>query len=349
MADSDTRFDKNPALFDVVGIGNAIVDVIAHADDEFLTRNELAKGAMTLIDAPRAEALYGRMASAIEASGGSAANTMAGLASLGGRAAFIGKVRNDQLGGIFRHDIHAAGVHFESEPATAGLPTARCLIFVTPDAQRTMQTFLGASVDLGPEDVDDSLIADAAVTYLEGYLWDRPQAKDAFQRAARIAHGAGRKVALTLSDPFCVDRHRADFLRLIEGHVDVLFANEAEIKSLYQVDDFDAAVARVRNHCEVAAMTRSEKGAVIATGPQVYTTPAAPVTRVVDTTGAGDLYAAGFLFGYTRQLPLDLCSRIGALAAAEIISHYGARPEVKLADLVKTKIGPLPAAAGAGV
>jgi sugar/nucleoside kinase (ribokinase family) len=349
VADSQTRNAKNPALFDVVGIGNAIVDVIAHADEDFLTRNELTKGAMTLIDAPRAEALYGRMASAIEASGGSAANTMAGLASLGGRAAFIGKVRNDQLGGIFRHDIRAAGVHFESEPATAGLPTARCLIFVTPDAQRTMQTFLGASVDLGPDDVDESLISDAAVTYLEGYLWDRPQAKEAFQRAARIAHGAGRKVSLTLSDPFCVDRHRADFLKLIEGHVDVLFANEAEIKSLYQVEDFEAAQARVRHHCEVAVLTRSEKGAVIAAGDQLHAVPAAPVARVVDTTGAGDLYAAGFLFGYTRALPLDFCARIGALAAAEIISHYGARPAVKLADLVTAKLGPLPASAGAAV
>jgi sugar/nucleoside kinase (ribokinase family) len=287
------------------------------------------------------------MASAIEASGGSAANTMAGLASLGGRAAFIGKVRNDQLGGIFRHDIHAAGVHFESEPATAGLPTARCLIFVTPDAQRTMQTFLGASVDLGPDDVDESLISDAAVTYLEGYLWDKPQAKEAFQRAARIAHAAGRKVSLTLSDPFCVDRHRADFRKLIEGHVDVLFANEAEIKSLYQTDDFDAALALVRNSCEVAVLTRSEKGAVIASNDQLHAVPAAPVARVVDTTGAGDLYAAGFLFGYTRGLPLDLCSKIGAVAAAEIISHYGARPAVKLADLVTSKLGPLPATARA--
>lgn len=345
----NARAAKNPALFDVVGIGNAIVDVIAHADETFLQRNDLAKGAMTLIDAPRAETLYGRMASAIESSGGSAANTMAGLASLGGRASFIGKVRNDQLGGIFRHDIHAAGVHFESDPATAGLPTARCLIFVTPDAQRTMQTFLGASVDLGPDDVDETLIGDAAVTYLEGYLWDRPQAKEAFQRAARIAHGAGRKVSLTLSDPFCVDRHRADFLKLIEGHVDVLFANEAEIKSLYQVEDFEAAQARVRHHCEVAVLTRSEKGAVIAAGDQLHAVPAAPVARVVDTTGAGDLYAAGFLFGYTRGLPLDFCARIGALAAAEIISHYGARPAVKLADLVTAKLGPLPASAGAAV
>lgn len=343
MSDASSKV-KRPARFDVVGIGNAIVDVIAHADDAFLNSNDLAKGAMTLIDAPRAEILYGKMASAIESSGGSAANTMAGLASLGGRAAFIGKVRDDQLGGIFRHDIRAAGVHFESTSATAGLPTARCLIFVTSDAQRTMQTFLGASVDLGPGDVDQAVIGAASVVYLEGYLWDRPQAKEAFQRAARIAHDAGRKVALTLSDAFCVDRHRADFLALIEGHVDVLFANEAEIKSLYQVEDFAAASARVRDHCEVAALTRSEKGAVIVKGDQVLTIPAAPVAHVVDTTGAGDLYAAGFLYGYTRALPLETCGRIGALAAAEVISHYGARPEVKLADLVAKQLGPLPAA-----
>lgn len=336
-----------PAAFDVVGIGNAIVDVIAHAQDGLLQQNGLVKGAMTLIEAERAEALYGLMGSAIEASGGSAANTMAGLASLGGRAAFIGKVRNDQLGGIFRHDIHAAGVHFESAPATAGLPTARCLIFVTPDAQRTMQTFLGASVDLGPADVDPNLIAATAVTYLEGYLWDRPEAKAAFQRAAEFAHKAGRKVALTLSDPFCVDRHRADFLRLIAGHVDVLFANEAEIKSLYQTENFDDALAQTRAHVEVAALTRSEKGAVIVAGQEVHAVSAEPVARVVDTTGAGDLYAAGFLFGYTRGLPLATCGRIGAIAAAEVISHYGARPETRLAEVIAAKLGPLPAGARA--
>ena len=349
MSSSTTHAVKNPARFDVVGIGNAIVDVIAHAEDAFLTRHDLAKGAMTLIDAPRAEDLYGKMASAIEASGGSAANSMAGLASLGGRAAFIGKTRDDQLGAIFRHDIRAAGVHFASAPATDGLSTARCLIFVTPDAQRTMQTFLGASVDLGPDDVDADLISSAAVIYLEGYLWDRPQAKAAFQLAAGIAHDAGRKVALTLSDAFCVDRHRADFRKLIEGHVDVLFANEAEIKSLYQVEDFDAALAQVRHHCEVAALTRSEKGAVIIAGDRIHTIAAAPVARVVDTTGAGDLYAAGFLYGYTRALPLETCGRIGAIAAAEIISHYGARPEANLADLIAAKLGPLPTTAKAAV
>lgn len=338
MSDATTKV-KTPARFDVVGIGNAIVDVIAHADDAFLKSNDLAKGAMTLIDAPRAETLYGKMASAIESSGGSAANTMAGLASLGGRAAFIGKTRDDQLGGIFRHDIRAAGVHFESASATSGLPTARCLIFVTSDAQRTMQTFLGASVELGPDDVDEAVIGAAAVVYLEGYLWDRPQAKEAFQRAARIAHDAGRKVALTLSDAFCVDRHRADFLALIEGHVDVLFANEAEIKSLYQVEDFATASARVRHHCEVAALTRSEKGAVIVKDDQILTIPAAPVARVIDTTGAGDLYAAGFLYGYTQGRDHADSGRIAALAAAEIISHFGARPETPLSELLLQQVG----------
>lgn len=345
MTDSSAR---SAAAFDVVAIGNAIVDVLAHADDNFLHDNELAKGAMTLIDASRAETLYGRMGSGVEVSGGSAANTMAGLASLGGRAAFIGKVRNDQLGGIFQHDIRAAGVHFESKPATQGAPTARCLIFVTPDAQRTMQTFLGACVELGPADVDEALIRNGAVTYLEGYLWDRPEAKEAFLSASRIAHGAGRKVSLTLSDAFCVDRHRADFRKLIEGHVDVLFANEAEIKSLYQTENFDDAVQQARGQCEVLAVTRSEKGAVIVTAKDKYAVPAES-TRLVDTTGAGDLFAAGFLFGYTRGLPLDICGRIGTISAAEIISHFGARPEVKLGELVVTKLGPLPAAARATV
>jgi sugar/nucleoside kinase (ribokinase family) len=322
-----------------VGIGNAIVDVIAKTDEAFLKTHGLTKAAMTLIDAERAESLYGVMGAGIEASGGSAANSMAGLASLGGRAGFIGKVRDDQLGGIFAHDIRAAGVQFQTPAATSGLPTARCLIFVTSDAQRTMQTFLGASTDLGPADVDEAMIASAAVTYLEGYLWDKPQAKEAFLRAAAAAHKAGRKVSLTLSDAFCVDRHRADFKRLVKDHVDVLFANEAEILSLYETTNFDEAVAQVRGDCDVAALTRSEKGAVIVAGDKTHAVIAEPIAKLVDTTGAGDLYAAGFLYGYTRALPLPVCGRIGAIAAAEIIGHYGARPEVKLADLVKAKLG----------
>ena len=329
---------SQPTL-DVVGIGNAIVDVIAKTDEAFLKTHGLAKAAMTLIDAERAESLYGVMGAGIEASGGSAANSMAGLASLGGRTGFIGKVRDDQLGGIFAHDIRATGVAFQTPAATSGLPTARCLIFVTDDAQRTMQTFLGASTDLGPSDVDEAMIASAAVTYLEGYLWDKPQAKEAFLRAAAAAHKAGRKVSLTLSDAFCVDRHRADFKRLVKDHVDILFANEAEILSLYETSNFDEAVARVRADCDVAALTRSEKGAVIVAADKTHTVAAEPIAKLVDTTGAGDLYAAGFLYGYTRGLPLPVAGRIGAIAAAEIIGHYGARPEVKLADLVTAKLG----------
>jgi sugar/nucleoside kinase (ribokinase family) len=325
--------------FDVLGIGNAIVDVIAHAEDAFLAENRLAKGAMTLIDAGRAESLYARMGQALESSGGSAANTIAGIAALGGRGAFIGKVRDDQLGGIFRHDIRALGVAFDTAPAADGPPTARCLIFVTPDAQRTMQTFLGASAALAPADIDEATVAAAAVTYLEGYLWDPPAAKRAFEKAAAAAHGAGNLVALTLSDPFCVDRHRADFLRLVEGHVDVLFANEAEILSLYRTDDFDEALQRVRPHCRIAALTRSEKGSVVVAGDEVHVIDPVRVGPVVDTTGAGDLYAAGFLHGLTRGRELRACGRMGSICAAEAISHVGARPETPLAELVAREAG----------
>ena len=322
------------ASLDVVGIGNAIVDVLSQADEAFLAAQDLAKGSMTLIDGARAEALYAAMGPGKEVSGGSAANTMAGLASLGSRGAFIGKVRNDQLGGIFQHDIRAAGVAFQTPAATDGPPTARCLIFVTADAQRTMGTFLGVSVDLGPGDLDRAVIEAAKVTYLEGYLWDAPDAKAAFQAAAEMAHEARRKVALTLSDPFCVERHRDSFLELIGGHVDLLFANEDEICSLYQVENFDRALQEVRGHCEIAALTRGDKGSVVLAGGDVHVVDAAPVDKVIDTTGAGDLYAAGFLHGYTRGKGLYDCGRIGSLAAAEAISHYGARPETVLADVV---------------
>ncbi len=324
---------------DAVGIGNAIVDVLSHAEEALLARLDLAKGAMTLIDGARAEALYADMGPGIEVSGGSAANSMAGLAALGGRAAFIGKVRNDQLGGIFRHDIRAAGVSFDTPAATEGEPTARCLIFVTPDAQRTMNTYLGAAVDLGPEDIEDELIAAAKVTYLEGYLWDKPRAKEAFVKAAEVAHRAGRKVALSLSDPFCVERHRAEFRDLVEGHVDLLFANQVEVASLYQVETFDDALQAVRGCCEVAALTRSEKGAVVLSDGEVHLADAEPVDKVVDTTGAGDLFAGGFLYGYTQGKGLYDCARIGAIAAAEVISHVGARPEISLADLVADRMG----------
>jgi sugar/nucleoside kinase (ribokinase family) len=322
------------ASIDVVGIGNAIVDVIAHSEEEFLAREGLVKGTMTLIDSVRAEALYQMMGPAIEASGGSAGNTMAGLASLGGNGAYIGKVRDDFLGEVFRHDITAIGVRFETRAATSGPGTARCLILVTPDGQRTMNTYLGACADLEPADIDPDVVSAAQITYLEGYLFDPPQAQEAFRKAAAISHAAGRKVALSLSDPFCVGRHRAGFRDLVDGHVDILFANEAEICSLYETDDFAAAAAAVRGHVAIAALTRSASGSVILADGAEHHIAAAPVARVVDSTGAGDLYASGFLHGLTRDLPLPICGKIGSLCAAEIISHFGARPEVKLAQLV---------------
>jgi len=322
------------ANLDVVGIGNAIVDVIAHAEEEFLAREGLVKGTMTLIDAARAEALYRTMGPAIEASGGSAGNTMAGLASLGGSGAYIGKVRDDFLGQVYRHDITATGIWFETPAATSGPGTARCLILVTPDGQRTMNTYLGACVELRPADIDPDIVAAAQITYLEGYLFDPPQAQEAFRKAAAIAHAAGHKVALSLSDPFCVRRHRAEFRDLVDGHVDILFANEAEICSLYETDDFAAAAAAVRGRVEIAALTCSAAGSLILADKAEHRIAAAPVARVVDTTGAGDLYASGFLYGLTRDLPLPICGQIGSLCAAEIISHFGARPEVGLAELV---------------
>lgn len=326
------------AGLDVLGIGNAIVDVLAHGDDDFLAKHGLVKGTMALVDAVEAEAIYAAMGPGLEMSGGSAANTMAGIASLSGRGAYIGKVRDDQLGSVFSHDIHAIGVRFETPAARAGAPTARCLIIVTPDAQRTMQTFLGACVELGPEDIDPKLVQAAQVTYLEGYLYDPPQAQEAFVKAATIAHEAGRKVALTLSDPFCVERHRSAFRELVDGHIDILFANEHEIAALYEVDAFDAALQSTRGSCDIAALTRSEKGSVVVAGEEVHVIDAEPVTKVVDTTGAGDLYAAGFLYGYTHGLGLARSARAGGIAAAEVISHMGARPETSLADLLKAKL-----------
>ena len=330
-----------PARFDVVGIGNAILDVLAHADDAFLARHALAKGAMTLIDAAQAEALYAAMGPGLECSGGSAANTIAALASLGGAGAFVGKVRDDQLGQVFAHDIRALGVAYDTAPATKGAPTARCLIFVTPDAQRTMQTYLGASVGLGPDDIDPKRIAEAKVAYLEGYLWDPPAAKAAFRKAAHAANDARRLVALSLSDPFCVDRHRADFLDLVERHVDLLFANEEEIKSLYQVSTFDQALQKVRGHCQVAALTRSARGAVVVSGDEVHVIDAEPIPKVVDTTGAGDAFAAGFLYGFTHGFDLARAGAAGAIAAAEVIAHVGARPEASLKDLIAARLGPV--------
>ena len=325
------------ARFDVVGIGNAIVDVLAHADEKFLAQFELTKGAMTLIDSDRASVLYENMSPAVECSGGSAANTIACLASLGGQGAFIGKVSKDQLGNIFRHDIRSLGIAFETAASVGGVSTARCLIFVTPDADRTMQTFLGACVELGPADIDADMISSAQVTYLEGYLWDPPGAKQAFTKAADLAHAADRLVALSLSDPFCVDRYRDEFRDLVEQHIDVVFANEDEVCSLYQVDTFDDALQQVRGHCKIAALTRSEKGSVIISGDEFHVIDAEPVEQVVDTTGAGDAYAAGFLYGLTQGKPLDECGRLGGIASAEVISHFGARPETPLNELAVAK------------
>ncbi|MGI9481278.1 MAG: adenosine kinase [Hyphomicrobiales bacterium] len=321
--------------FDVLGIGNAIVDILSHADDEYLNLRGISKGAMNLIDEERAESLYAETGPAIEVSGGSAANTIAGIASFGGDAAYTGKVRDDQLGGVFSHDIRAAGVTFDTGVATDGPATARCIIFITPDGERTMNTYLGACVNLGPEDLNKEQIEAAQITYMEGYLFDKEPAMRAFHEAGAIAKAAGRKVSLTLSDLFCVERHRPEFLDLVRGHVDILFANEAEIMALYQVDDFDAALAAVRQDCELGALTRSEKGCVVVNGDEIIHVPAVPIEKLVDATGAGDLFAAGFLFGLTNGRDAENCARLGVLAASEVISHVGARPEVPLHELAQ--------------
>jgi sugar/nucleoside kinase (ribokinase family) len=324
---------------DVVAVGNAIVDILTQADDTFLSRHNLKKGAMTLMDSSQAEALYAAMGPGVEVSGGSAANTIAGIASLGGRTAFIGKVRDDQLGTVYMHDLRALGVEFPAKPARQGPGTGRCYILVTPDAQRTMNTYLGAAVELGPTDVDTALVARAKVLYLEGYLWDRPDAKDALRKAADAAHAAGTKVAFSLSDAFCVHRWRDEFRALIRSRVDILFANETEITALYEVNSFEQAVPLVRKDVEVAALTRSEQGAVIVHGDKADKIAAERVAKVVDTTGAGDLYAAGFLSGYVQGKDLATCGRMGAIAAAEVISHFGARPVTPLKDLMKKTLG----------
>jgi sugar/nucleoside kinase (ribokinase family) len=318
--------------FDILGIGNAIVDVVARAEDSFLSRHDMHKGTMALIDAPTAERLYAAVPPGQESSGGSAANTCAVAAALGARVAYLGKVADDQLGSVFAHDMRATGVHFPSVPLAGAAPTARCLILVTPDGQRTMNTFLGACVSFGEPDVDTSLVAEAAVTYLEGYLFDPPAAQAAFRLAAAAAHAAGRQVALSLSDPFCVNRHRAAFRGLVAGHVDILFANEAEITSLYETNTFEEAADHARRDVALAALTRSEAGSLILRGAETVAVAAEP-TKVVDTTGAGDAYAAGFLAGLTAGRDLAACGRIASIAAAEVISHYGARPQADLRKL----------------
>jgi sugar/nucleoside kinase (ribokinase family) len=324
-------------LYDVVAIGNAIVDILGRCDEAFLAKHDAAKGHMRLVDEVTIATLYADMGPATEISGGSAANTVVGIASFGGRCAFIGKVAEDEFGRIFGHDIRSAGVIFRTPAATGGAPTARSLILVTPDGQRTMNTFLGVSPELGSGEVDPALVAAGKVVYLEGYLFDRPEAKAAFNQAAETAHGAGREVALTLSDGFCVDRHRSEFLDLIRRRVSILFANESEITSLYQTDSFDEAVRRVRADAKLAVLTRSAAGSLIVRGDETVTVPAEPIEAVVDTTGAGDLYAAGFLYGYTSGRNLNDCGRLGSLAAAEIISHLGARPQASLMQLAKAR------------
>jgi sugar/nucleoside kinase (ribokinase family) len=326
--------DSGPAKFAVVGIGNALVDVIAHAPEGFLDVNGLTKGAMTLIETERAVELYSALGTAVEMSGGSAANTMVGVASLGGTACYIGKVNHDDLGDVFGHDMRAVGVPFRGGGVDHGTPTGRCIIVVTPDAERTMNTYLGVSSSLCVDDLDLDAIAAGDVLYMEGYLFDRDDAKAAFRHAAHVAHANGRRVSLTLSDSFCVDRHREDFRTLVQEHVDIVFGNADEIRSLYEVDDLDAAIDAVGRECELAAITTGADGCVIVTSDQRIEVPAMPVERVLDTTGAGDLFAAGFLFGLTSGRSLFECGELGSIAAAEVISHVGPRPLVNLRTLL---------------
>ena len=323
------------STLDVLCIGNAIVDVIARVDDRFVEKHDLVKGSMNLIDEERAELLYADMGQAIEVSGGSAGNTAAGIASFGAKAAYFGKVKEDQLGHIYRHDMRAQGVRFDSEAASDGPATARSFIMVTPEGERTMNTYLGACVNLTTADIDAGIVQASQVTYMEGYLWDRPEAKEAFKLAAMMARAAGRLTSVTLSDSFCVERHRDSFLDLIRNDIDIVFANESEIKSLYKTQNFDGALQAIRRDCAIAVLTRSAAGCVVAKGSEVISAPAYPVNKVVDVTGAGDLFAAGFLFGFTAGKPLAHCAQLGALAAAEVISHIGARPEVNLASHAK--------------
>ncbi|MEQ9489705.1 MAG: adenosine kinase [Alphaproteobacteria bacterium] len=329
-------------MYDVVGIGNALVDVLVAIDDDgFLEKSGMAKGGMALVDSDQSDTLYAALPAGVECSGGSVGNTMAGFAALGGKGAYIGKVKDDSFGKVFRHDMQAIGVDFNTPVAEDGPGTGRCLVMVSSDAQRTMATYLGAAVNLAPGDVDEKTVKNAAVTYLEGYLFDPEDAKKAFVKAADLAHAAGNRVALSLSDPFCVDRHRDAFLRLVDDHIDILFANETEIMSLYRTDSFDAALQKVLGHCEIACLTRSEKGCVILRGDEMHIIDAEPLDgKLTDTTGAGDQFAAGFLWAFTRgDLDLAACGRVASIAAAEIIIHYGARPEADVRVIVKDRLG----------
>ena len=336
---------SNPS-YAVIAVGNALVDVLAKVSEEFLQdqieKYGMQRNAMTLIDEARAVELYAQLCASdnvefVQTSGGSAANTMAGFASFGGKGAFTGKIASDELGEIFRNDMKEQGICHDTVPLIIGAPTGRCMILVTPDGERTMNTFLGASVELGRQDIEEELIASAKVTYLEGYLFDRDQAKAAFIAAADYAHEAGHRVALSLSDPFCVERHRDDFLKLVENHVDVLFANEEEIKALFQVETHEEAQALVSKNVEIACLTRGELGAVLVTPDQTINVPCIPVLEVVDTTGAGDQFAAGFLYGFTKGMGIAECGRLATVAAAEVIQHVGPRPKVNLAELAGLK------------
>lgn len=324
--------------YDVLGIGNALFDVLVRADEAFLAKHGMTKGSMSLIDEARAAAIYKDMGPATEVSGGSAANTIVGIGSLGARAAYVGKVKDDQIGKLYVHDIRAAGVAFNTPAAQDGPATGCSYILVTGDGERTMNTYLGAAQDLSPADIDPAEVAAAGIVYLEGYLWDPKNAKDAFVKAAKIAHDAKRKVALTLSDSFCVDRYRDEFLGLMrDGTVDIVFANESELHSLYMTSDFDTALKQLRNDVNLGVVTRSEKGCVVVSPEDAVAAPAFPVDKVIDTTGAGDLFAAGFLYGLARNLAYKQCGELGALAAAEVIQHIGARPQVSLKELAQQR------------
>jgi sugar/nucleoside kinase (ribokinase family) len=331
--------DPMEKTYDVVGIGNAIVDVLVQANDDLIDNFELTKGTMALVDEAQAERLYASVGPGLETSGGSAANTLAGVAQLGGRAGFIGRVRNDQLGGIFTHDIRSVGARFDTPAATEGPSTARCLILVTPDAQRTMCTYLGASVGLDPADLDLDMVAQAKVLYLEGYLWDSDEAKAAFITAAEVARAHGGEVALSLSDAFCVERHRESFQELVDGHVDILFANEMEITALYKANSFEEAADQVRGRCKLAALTRSEQGSVILNGAGTHSVAPFQLGPLLDTTGAGDLYAAGFLHAYTQGQSVDECGRLGSLCAGQVVTQLGPRPQGSLKQLVAQHLG----------
>ena len=331
--------DPMDKSYDVVGIGNAIVDVLVQADDDLIDNFELTKGTMALVDEAQAERLYASVGPGLETSGGSAANTLAGVAQLGGRAGFIGRVRNDQLGGIFTHDIRSVGARFVTPAATEGPSTARCLILVTPDAQRTMCTYLGASVGLDPADLDLEMVAQAKVLYLEGYLWDSDEAKAAFITAAEVARAHAGEVALSLSDAFCVERHRESFQELVDGHVDILFANEMEITALYKANSFEEAADQVRGRCKLAALTRSEQGSVVLNGAGTHSVAPFQLGPLLDTTGAGDLYAAGFLHAYTQGQSVDECGRLGSLCAGQVVTQLGPRPQGSLKQLVTQHLG----------